>query len=85
MASPCAPQRRRLELAKHFGQPALKDATSFNAFLRRTIVRISEVHDLGPARFQFFDVTKDWHAAPPETLTVADKHVKAYEIMTSST
>lgn len=44
-------------------------------------MRISEVHDLGPARFQFFDVTKDWHAAPPETLTVADKHVKAYEIM----
>jgi hypothetical protein len=48
--------------------------------LRRVITRISEVHDLGQQRFKFYDMTKDWAAAPPETLLVADKNVKAHRI-----
>jgi hypothetical protein len=48
--------------------------------LRKVITRISEVHDLGPGRFKFYDMTKDWAASPPETLLIADKHVKAYSI-----
>ncbi|MGA8612830.1 MAG: primase-helicase family protein [Xanthobacteraceae bacterium] len=48
--------------------------------LRKVITRISEVHDLGPGRFKFYDMTKDWAAAPPETLLIADKNVKAYSI-----
>jgi hypothetical protein len=48
--------------------------------LRKVITRISEVHDLGSDRFKFYDMTKDWCAAPPETVLVADKNVKAYNI-----
>ena len=53
----------------------------FNApILQKVISRISEVHDLGPDRFKFYDMTKDWAAAPPETLRVADKNVRSYQI-----
>lgn len=53
---------------------------NYTSFLRASILRVSEVHDLGPKRFKFYELTKDWGAAPPETLTVADKHVKAHAI-----
>jgi hypothetical protein len=48
--------------------------------LRKVVTRLSEVHDLGRERFKFYDMTKDWAASPPETLLVADKNVKAYQI-----
>ena len=48
--------------------------------LKNVIVRISEVHDMGVDRFRFYDMTKDWAAAPPEYIKVADKNVKAYHI-----
>lgn len=60
---------------------AFADAATFNAFLRNVVVLISEAHDLGEKRFALYDMTKDWCAAPPETLTIADKHVKAHQIM----
>lgn len=60
---------------------AFNDAATFNAFLRNSIVLISELHDLGDKRFAFYDMSKDWAAAPPETLTIADKHVKAHQIL----
>jgi hypothetical protein len=60
---------------------AFNDAANFNAFLRNSVVLISELHDLGDKRFAFYDVAKDWGAAPPETLTIADKHVKAHQIL----
>jgi len=53
---------------------------NYTSFLRSVILRVSEVHDLGERRFKFYELTKDWGAAPPETLTVADKHVKAHAI-----
>ena len=53
----------------------------FNApFLRKVITQISEVHDLGEGRFSWYDQTKDWCAAPPMTLMVANKHVKPHDI-----
>jgi hypothetical protein len=51
------------------------------SFLRKVICRISEVHDLGAERFKWYDQTKDWCAAPPEMLTVADKCVRPHDIM----
>jgi hypothetical protein len=53
---------------------------NYTSFLRKSILRVSEVHDLGAKRFKFYELTKDWGAAPPETITVADKHVKAHPI-----
>ena len=53
----------------------------FNApILQKVISRISEVHDLGAERFRFYDMTKDWAASPPETIRVADKNVRPYQI-----
>jgi hypothetical protein len=51
-----------------------------NRFLRSTILRINEAHDLGEKRFQFYDQTKDWFASPPETLRIADKWLGAHPI-----
>ena len=59
---------------------AFKQADEFNAFLENVIVRISEAHDLKEQRFAFYDKMKDWCAAPPETIEVADKHVKGHPI-----
>jgi len=53
---------------------------NYTSFLRASILRVSEVHDLGEKRFKFYELTKDWGAAPPETITIADKHVKAHPI-----
>lgn len=54
---------------------------NFTPFLRASIARISEAHEMGVKRFAFYDATKDWCAAPPETLTIADKNVKEFPIM----
>jgi hypothetical protein len=51
-----------------------------NRFLRSTILRVNEAHDLGDKRFQFYDQTKDWFASPPETLRIADKWLGAHPI-----
>lgn len=57
------------------------DSRGFNVpILRKVITQISEVHDLGNERFAWYEKTKDWCAAPPDTLKVADKNVKAHEI-----
>ena len=55
-----------------------KDFTA--GFLQRTILQISEVHELGEKRFAFYDAQKDWMAAPPHFLNVADKNVKEHPI-----
>ena len=60
---------------------ALTEAAGNNAFLESVILQISEAHDLGDKRFQFYDATKDWCAAPPTTLDVADKYVKSHPIL----
>ena len=45
-----------------------------------TILQISEVHEMGDKRFGFYDSIKDWCAAPPDMLTIADKNMKEYPI-----
>jgi hypothetical protein len=54
---------------------------NFTPFLRSTILQISEVHEMGDKRFPFYDSIKDWCAAPPDMLTIADKNVKEYPIL----
>jgi hypothetical protein len=49
-----------------------------NGFLENVICCIGEVHDIGEKRKKYYDLSKDWCAAPPMTLTVADKWVKAH-------
>ena len=51
-----------------------------NSFLEAVIVLISEVHDLGDKRQNYYDFTKDWMAAPPSTLDIADKWIIAHSM-----
>ena len=53
----------------------------FTPFLQSTILQISEVHELGEKRFSFYDSMKDWMAAPPDFLSVADKNVKEHPVL----
>jgi len=53
----------------------------FTPFLQSTILQISEVHELGEKRFGFYDSMKDWMAAPPDYITIADKNVKEHPIL----
>ena len=59
---------------------AFNDAADKNSFLQAVILRINEVHDLVEKRFAFYDVTKDWMAAPPPTIQVSDKWLVQHPI-----
>jgi hypothetical protein len=51
----------------------------FNGFLKSTILRVSEARDLGDIdRFQFYDHTKSYIAAPPDVLRVDEKNQSEY-------
>jgi hypothetical protein len=53
----------------------------FCGFLNSVILRISEARDLGESdRFKFYDHTKSYIAAPPETLRVDEKNTREYNI-----
>lgn len=53
----------------------------FNGFLRSVILRVSELRDTGDAdRYGFYEHTKTIIAAPPDTLLVDEKHIRAYRI-----
>jgi hypothetical protein len=53
----------------------------FNGFLKSTILRVSEARDLGDIdRFQFYDHTKSYIAAPPDVLRVDEKNLREYSI-----
>jgi hypothetical protein len=53
----------------------------FNDFLKSVILRVSEAHDLGEYnRFTFYDHMKTITAAPPDTLRIDEKHLRAYTI-----
>jgi hypothetical protein len=48
-------------------------------FRRAVVCRVSEAHDLGEAdRFQLYERLKTLAAAPPEILTVNEKHLRQY-------
>jgi hypothetical protein len=53
----------------------------FNAFVKSVILRINEARDLGEFdRFAFYDHTKTYIAAPPDTLLLDEKHLREYYI-----
>jgi hypothetical protein len=54
----------------------------FNPFLKSTIVRISEAHDLGEFnRYDFYESSKTLMASPPDTLRIDEKHTREYSII----
>jgi len=56
----------------------------FNSYTKAVILRVNEARDLGDAervnRFTFYDHTKIYTAAPPETLRVDEKHLREYYV-----
>jgi hypothetical protein len=51
-------------------------------FRRSVICRVSEAHDLGESdRFQLYERLKTLCAAPPDTLSVNEKHLRQYAIL----
>jgi hypothetical protein len=53
----------------------------FNGFLKSVILRVSEARDLGNVtRFQLYDHTKAYTAAPPDVLRVDEKNLREYSI-----
>lgn len=55
-------------------------ATSENPWLCSTVLQVSEVHDLGDARFGFYETTKDWAAGPPDSLLIRDLWANGYPV-----
>jgi Family of unknown function (DUF5906) len=54
----------------------------FNGFLRSSVVRISEVKDMGEVdRYKFYEHMKTILAAPPETLRVNEKFIREYYVL----
>ena len=53
----------------------------FNGFMKSVILRVSEARDLGDVdRFQFYDHTKTYIAAPPDVLRVDEKNLREYPV-----
>lgn len=53
----------------------------FNGYVKSVILRISEAHDLGDvSRYQFYDRTKTYIAAPPDFLRCDEKNVKEHGV-----
>ncbi len=53
----------------------------FNAFLKAVILRVSELRDLGDRdRFGFYEHTKTLISAPPDTMLIDEKNVRAYRV-----
>jgi hypothetical protein len=54
----------------------------FNGYLQSVIMRINEVRDLGEFnRYQFYEHTKPFFAAPPTTQRVDEKGIPEHEVM----
>ena len=54
----------------------------FNPYLRKVVLRVNEARDLeGTTRYQFYDHTKAYTAAPPDVLYVNEKHLRQYSII----
>jgi DNA polymerase III delta prime subunit len=54
----------------------------FNGYLKSVVLRISEAKDLGEVdRFKFYDHTKIYFAAPPDTLRIDEKHRREYSAL----
>lgn len=56
-------------------------AGRFNSFLKSVILRVSELRDTGDTdRYSFYEHCKTIIAAPPDTLLVDEKHIRAYRV-----
>ena len=54
----------------------------FNGFLKAVILRISEARDLGDInRYQFYDHSKAYTAAPPDVLLCDEKHLREHSVI----
>jgi hypothetical protein len=54
----------------------------FNSFLKSVILRVSEARDLGEMnRFQFYDHSKTYIAAPPDVLRVDEKNIREHNVL----
>jgi hypothetical protein len=54
---------------------------SFNGFVKSVVLRVSEGHDLGEIdRFQFYEHSKVYTAAPPDVLRVNEKFLREYYV-----
>jgi hypothetical protein len=54
----------------------------FNGFVKSVILRLSEARDLGDMnRFQFYDHTKSYIAAPPDVLRVDEKNIREHYVL----
>jgi hypothetical protein len=54
----------------------------FNGWAKSVIVRVSEARDLGDVdRFAFYDHSKTFIAAPPDTIRVDEKHLREHAVM----
>ena len=54
----------------------------FNGFLKSVILRLNEARDLGDVnRYQFYEHTKVFTAAPPDVLLVDEKFLRAHNIL----
>jgi hypothetical protein len=74
-------------LKRAVGEPNFKEkgarqvlAANFDPWLQTSILRINEAHDFGDKRFSFYDRSKEWMAAPPETLNIHDKNIREWTI-----
>jgi len=52
----------------------------FNPHIKCVILRVNEARDNGDARYQLYEHTKILLAAPPDVLTVNEKHVPQYAV-----
>ena len=53
----------------------------FNPFAKSVVLQVSEARDLGDVdRFKFYDHTKDYGAAPPNTLYVDEKFIRGHYV-----
>jgi hypothetical protein len=66
----------------NFGEANPKQVLGrFNGFLKRVILRISEVRDLGDVnRYQFYDHMKAYTASPPDVVRVDEKYMHEHSI-----
>jgi hypothetical protein len=54
----------------------------FNSFAKSVVLRVNEARDLGEFdRFKFYDHTKNYAAAPPDSLRVDEKHLREYYVL----
>jgi hypothetical protein len=54
----------------------------FNGFLKKVILRVNEVRDLGDInRYQFYDHTKMYTASPPDVLRIDEKYKNEHSIL----